>query len=231
MFNVATPPVYSNWWKNSASWKISVYFAYIFRTTSKNLTKFWSFNLSLKKKHFGSSKLNIWNIWACAYGSCSVLHTCYKFPDRIWRWNLHWGYSFIKELGQWFYQIDHKTFSKNVLDYKLYTVLLLNLFCPNSNFIAYVEADVPSKLHTRKYFQEKLCHQIHDVFYRPYLSSGILNVSFQLMINSKFVKSMYERIVASCESADESYFKRRDVEIFWSEQQSLVKKSQAFLKI
>ena len=42
------------------------------------------------------------------------LRTINKFPD-IWHWSLHWGYSLINEVGQWFYQLGNMNFSKNVL--------------------------------------------------------------------------------------------------------------------
>ena len=28
--------------------------------------------------------------------------------------NLHWKYTLINKIGQWFYQLDHVTFSKNI---------------------------------------------------------------------------------------------------------------------
>ena len=72
------------------------------------------------------------------------------------------------------------------------------------------------KIAHQKVFPGKVMWPHYDVFFRPHLWSGILNVSFQLMTDNKLVKSMYERIIASCANADESYFKWRDVEISWS---------------
>ena len=82
-------------------------------------------------------------------------------------------------IGQWF---DQVAFSKNcILVCKLYTAHLPNLLRTNVNFIGGVKVDISSKkLHTRNYFLEKSRDRIHDVIYRPHLSIGILNVSFQL---------------------------------------------------
>ena len=34
--------------------------------------------------------------------------------EMIWIWDLHWGSILVNEVGQWFYQLDHVTFYKNV---------------------------------------------------------------------------------------------------------------------
>ena len=65
---------------------------------------------------------------------------------------------------------------------KLYTLPLPNLLRTNFNFLACVEVDISSKKsHSRKNFQERPCNHIHDVIYRPYLSRGTLNVSYQVI--------------------------------------------------
>ena len=58
----------------------------------------------------------------------------YKFLDM--RWILDSLVSIlINEVGQWFYQLDHVTLSKNIFWFvKLYIVRLPNLFHPNVNF-------------------------------------------------------------------------------------------------
>ena len=58
-------------------------------------------------------------------------------------------YILINEVGLWFYQPDHVTFSKNIF----WSVLLPNLFHPNVNFIAGGKVGISSKiLHVSKYF-------------------------------------------------------------------------------
>ena len=101
----------------------------------------------------------------------------------IWIRNLHWGYILINEVGQWFYQLDHVTFPKNVAIpvCKLYIVLLLNLLRPNVSFIAHVKIDISSKkLHSWKCFKEKSRDRIHDVICRPHLSNFFDVVLFLL---------------------------------------------------
>ena len=60
----------------------------------------------------------------------------------------------MSEAGQWFYQLDHVTFSiKCSLVCKLCTVILPDLFSPNAIFVAGVKVDISSKkLHTKNYF-------------------------------------------------------------------------------
>ena len=74
-----------------------------------------------------------------------LLRIIYKFLDMIWIWNLHWAYISINEVGQWFNQLDHVSFSKNCnMVCKLYAALLPNLFLSNFNFITGVKVDIKS---------------------------------------------------------------------------------------
>ena len=43
-----------------------------------------------------------------------LINIIYQFLDMIWIWNLHRGYFLINEVGQWFHQLNHLTFSENV---------------------------------------------------------------------------------------------------------------------
>ena len=74
--------------------------------------------LFISSKRIGIFFLNsIFKIWSiCARANCnySLLRIIYIFLDMIWIWNLHWGYILINEAAQWFYQLDHVTFTKNV---------------------------------------------------------------------------------------------------------------------
>ena len=96
---------------------------------------------------------------------------------------LHWGYRLTNEVGEWLDQLDHMTFFKNcILVYKLHAALLLNLLCPNLNFLAGTKVDISSMIPrscTLEIISRKSDH-IYDVIYRPHLSRGILDVSFQL---------------------------------------------------
>ena len=80
--------VHSTWWKYSTSRKFSLHSVYISRTG--------------------------WNICAWTNYNYSLLRIIYILLDMIWIRNLHWGYILINEVGQWFYELDHGTFSKSV---------------------------------------------------------------------------------------------------------------------
>ena len=95
---------------HSASWKFSLPFVHIFRTD-------WNFSTK-----FGSSDPSF--NWHCYTWNLKYLHMrklqlfiatyYYKFLDMISTWNLHWGHFLKNDVGQWFYQVDRVTFSKNV---------------------------------------------------------------------------------------------------------------------
>ena len=60
------------------------------------------------------------------------------------------GYIFINEVGQWFYQLDHvtwsKTFLKIILICKFYLVLLPNLFHRYVDFIDGGKVSISGKM-------------------------------------------------------------------------------------
>ena len=103
---------------------------------------------------FWTPTLTIWNICTCSNRNFSLQHTTYEFPDMIWSWNLHWGYSLLNEAGQWFYQLVQVTFSKKVFWSSNCTIFLSNFLRWHFNFTTCVEVDISSeKLHIRKYFR------------------------------------------------------------------------------
>ena len=126
---ISPPPVYS------ISWKFSLHFVHIVRTGWNFLTKFVSSN--------PSSNRNILTLLYLKFETyvhvqITVIH--YNIFLQV-SWNdmdlkLSLGYFLINEVGQWFYQLDHVTFSKNVFLFKFCTVLLPNMLHPEDNFMA-----------------------------------------------------------------------------------------------
>lgn len=51
---------------------------------------------------------------SCANHVFSFLSSIFTCSGILWSWNLHWGYSWIKIVGQWCYQLHNMTFSKNL---------------------------------------------------------------------------------------------------------------------
>ena len=78
---------------------------------SNDILPLWSKYL---QEHFGNLFPKVWNNCACE--NCDYLLQCtiYKFPGLFWSWNLHWGYFLIKIVFQWFHQLDHVIFPKNI---------------------------------------------------------------------------------------------------------------------
>ena len=107
------PIVHSSLQKYSISWKFSLNFVYIFTSAWNFLTKFWSSDSSFSRNILTPLFLKF-EISTHALIANTRLHTIYKFPDMIWRWNLHWEYSLINKVCQWFLQLGYLTFSKNV---------------------------------------------------------------------------------------------------------------------
>ena len=68
-----------------------------------------NFPPKFQKKHFNTPLHNLKHLRMRKLHL--FLHTIYKFPDMISTWNL-WGYSLINEVGPWFFQLSHMTFSK-----------------------------------------------------------------------------------------------------------------------
>ena len=103
-------------WKYSTLWKFSLHFVYIFRTDWNFAIKFANSDPSFRFQisDFKILIFKIQNICTCSNYYYSLLFIIYKFLDMIWIWNLHWGYILINEVSQWFYQLDHVNFSKNV---------------------------------------------------------------------------------------------------------------------
>lgn len=52
---------------------------------------------------FSDPILKLWNICSSANRNYSLLHAIYKFPYMIWSLSLHWGYSLINEVIQWYF--------------------------------------------------------------------------------------------------------------------------------
>ena len=75
------------------------------------ILQFWS---KFQQKDFEIPIFKNSNICACAHCNHLCLRIIYKFLVAIWISNLHWEYILISEVGQWFYQLDHVTLSKNV---------------------------------------------------------------------------------------------------------------------
>ena len=118
---------------------------------------------------------------------CKLRLLVNEFPDMMGSWNLHWGYPLIKKLFDNF--INLVTLVAPGLVCKLFIFLLPNLSPPNFNFIACVEDEISSKdLYSRNNFQENSFGHLHDVIYRPHLSKGILNESFQTIPYHKICK-------------------------------------------
>ena len=102
------PPLPSTWWE------LSLHFVYIFRADWNFLIKFCSFDPSLNRNIY----LNLYlKFKTSAYAETAVTHyyvLLTNFLTLYWIWNLHWGYVLINEVGQWLYQLDCVTFSKNI---------------------------------------------------------------------------------------------------------------------
>ena len=125
----------------------------------------------------------------------------------IWILNIHWGYFLISKVCQWFYQLDHVTFSKNVSWSVNFALPFSQIFCIRKSTII---VDISTKKCTNcKKFQEKSCDYIHDVILWPHLSNDFLNVSAKIFHNS-----MYKRVMTSCACVDASDFKPRGVKKF-----------------
>ena len=108
--------------------------------------------------------LKNWNIFACTNCDCSSLYTNYKFFYIILSWKLHWGYSVMKTVGQWFDRLGHVV--------KIHSGLWIGKY----NFIKFITSRLQlcslyddiskKKLHTKMYFREK-----HGVIYWLYLAT------------------------------------------------------------
>ena len=111
---------------HSTSWKCSLYFVYIFRTGRNFLIKFCSSDLSFSRNILKSLYLK--------FKKSNYLFLCmiYKLLDMRW---ISLIYILINEVGQWFYHLDHVTFSKNVFwsvnctlfFYQIYSIQMLTL--------------------------------------------------------------------------------------------------------
>ena len=94
---------------------------------------FWS---KFQQKYFEIPISKISDNCACAHCNHLCLSIIYKILVTIWILNLHWGYILIREVGQWYYQLDHVTLSKYIfwsanctLFYnKIYSVKMLSLY-------------------------------------------------------------------------------------------------------
>ena len=85
----------------------------------------WHFWSKFQLDCFEIPILEIWNIYAYANCSYSLLHIFYKFLDMIWIWTYIGENFLINEVGQqWFFQFR--------------TVLLPNLFRPKVNYMAWM---------------------------------------------------------------------------------------------
>ena len=94
------------------------------------LIQFRDFDQSFNKKdliHY-AKKFGTY-VCVCATSSYSLLHTILEFADMLRSSNLHWGYSFIIKVGQWFYELGHVLFLKRFPGLK-------TAHCPFNKFIA-----------------------------------------------------------------------------------------------
>ena len=89
--------------KYSTLWKFSLNFCLYLRIDlGIFFTKFWSSDSSFNRNILKPLHLKF-EISTHAQIENTCLHIIYKFPDMIWSWNLHRGYSLINEVGQWFF--------------------------------------------------------------------------------------------------------------------------------
>ena len=161
---------------------------YIFRTTYYVLIKFWDsdhcFNrntlipLDLKSETFYANRdyatLHITN-----FLTWYEIETCIR--DTFW-WT---------KLVSDFISLVMCFFLKRILVCIFHVVVLPNLLHSNFNLIVCVEVGISrKKLHTGKYFLEKLYDHIHDVINRPLLTMIRLKVSNCYRIR-KFVNNTY----------------------------------------
>ena len=64
-----------------------------------------------------------------------IVYVLFKFLEMIWIWNLPWGYFFITEVGQWFNQFDHVTFSKNIFWSLLFSLSFCQIYHTQMPFL------------------------------------------------------------------------------------------------
>ena len=107
-------------------WKYSQYFVYTFRTDGNCLTKYGSSSSSF---HRNILTLPYLKFKTSAHAQIAFIHYYILFTSFLWIWNLQWRYSLMNEVGQWFYQLDHVTFSKNVF-------FFVNFALPFAKFIS-----------------------------------------------------------------------------------------------
>ena len=116
-------PLSSTWWE------FSLHFVYIFRTDWNFLIKFCSFDPSLNRNIYLNLYLKF-KTSACA--QTAVIHYYVKLTNFLtwyWIWNLHWGYVLFNEVGQWLYQLDRVTFSKNVSSFVNCARFFYQIYC------------------------------------------------------------------------------------------------------
>ena len=102
--------MHSTLWKYSTSWKFSLHSVYIFGKDWNFWTKFQSTDLSFNRNIL--APLN-WKFKTCAHVRIPIV--IYKYLDFMCIFSLHWRYVLMNDLGQWFYELDCMSFSKNLL--------------------------------------------------------------------------------------------------------------------
>ena len=94
---------------HSTLWEFSLHLLHIFRIDWNFLTEFGNFDPKFNRSILTLLYLKFETF---AYSQIAVNHYYILFTSFLTCTN--WGYNFINEVGQWFYQLDQVTFSKNV---------------------------------------------------------------------------------------------------------------------
>ena len=100
------------------------------------ILQLWS---KFQRKHLEIPIFKISNICACAHCNRLLLRMIYTFLVIIWILNLHWGYILISKVGQWFYQLDYVTFSKNIFWSVNCTLFYKQIYSVQMSFLYLVE--------------------------------------------------------------------------------------------
>ena len=141
--------------------------------------------------------LIIWNICACTNCVYILMHTINEFPDMIWSWNLHWGYTLIIQLVSDFINLV-----------RFHQLLVWFVNCTLSFFQIYYVQTSPSQFVWKITLQVSSCTP-ERIFRKSHESSFMLSkdpiyqgVSSMQVPNwyhvREFVNSMYWAVMESC---------------------------------
>ena len=98
--------------------------------------------------------------------------------------NVHWGYILISKVGQWFYQLDHVTFSKSLF-WSVKCTLFYNQTCSVQMLSLYLVEELAFKV--RNCTLDSISRKSHVTTFMTLsvdaiLSRAIRNVTFQLTL-------------------------------------------------